>query len=100
VRFGGASTGVAGGDASNRSIVGVPELGPPFVLPLPPPLFCGVPPGVPDPGVVGDPEPGVVGVSVGGVVGIDGPVWVSVTLVVIVVEQVTVLPPPFSEPLH
>jgi hypothetical protein len=96
VRFGGASTGVAGGEASNRPVVGVPEPGTSLVVPLPPPPFVG-PPGVPDPGVS---DPGVVGVSEGGVVGIVGPVWVSVTFVVIVVEQVTVLPPPFSDPLH
>ena len=41
----------------------------------------------------------VGGVVVGGVV-VGGVVEVSVMFVVIVVEHVTVLPPPFSEPLH
>ena len=68
---------MTGGDwirSSGGAPVGVPPPG------VPPP---GVPPpGVPPPGV---PPPGVP---------------VSVMFVVIVVEHVTVLPPPFSEPLH
>ena len=78
--------------------MGVPPPGMPLAVSLPPPP--GVPVGVPVPGAVGVPEPGVPGMLEGGVVGSDGPVCVSTTFVVIVVEQVTVLPPPFSEPLH
>jgi len=69
----------------------VPEDGPPGVPGVPEGVAVGVP-GVP-PGVPGVPP----GTPEGGP---EDPVVVSKMFVVMVVEHVTVLPPPFSDPLH